>query len=566
MTSVPHDNSLEPQPDPRRTSLPKSRLGVSRGSLHIVVLLLALTAFSWASWETRGNLRLLTGDDTTYLALSEAVRHGTYREEFRPSAPPHVKYPPAYPAWLIVARLAVGDQTELLPAVNVALVASALTVLFLVVRSIWGAELALALVIALSLSKGTLWMGSSYYSEALFLLLTIGTLAAAWRAEHKERSWAYVAIVLAAAAFLTRSAGVALVLAVGLWLLTGRRNTRELVCYAAVMAVVVGGWFGYVSISESTAAGVRSYAYDLGPDPNARTPDAGRLTQWWGSVHEYALYSVPAELTLRGGPVRTWRLAPSLLALYAGVPLGVWLLWKQWRAAACFLLAYGPMLIAFPYRDSRLVVPALPLLVLASLAGIWVLSKRLPVRMRLLTRMILPTLMFASGVRNVEGQIADRGGCDRARVLEDARCYGPIARDVIQAARHVSAYAPKDEHVLSWHAASLHLLTGRSVESALVVNNSPPDSLAAFLQARSIGYVLITPVRAFERRELAQSLMASCRQFVVELPLPNGSLLLRTRASALRSAVYPDACQSLENFRARFPWPARSTAMPRTGS
>ncbi len=535
-----------------------SSADLSRGWQRAILVLL-LGVFVALGWSARAKIELRSGDELTYFSLSQAIEQGSYREIYRPSAPRHIKYPPGYPAWLVVARAAVAEHIEYIPLVNLLLVASAIAVLVLTVRRLpsdereaWqGGWLALALLVPLCVNRGLLRLGGSYYSEALFILLCVLTLAATFRADRGDRRWAYVAIALASVTFLTRTAGLAMVAAIGLWLLFGTRRSREWLAFAAVSALSVGGWFSYVSRVQATEPSVRSYAFDMGLTPG-RVPtsgDLGIVARSWVSLHEYGLYAAPIDLSLRAGDEPTVRALPLLLLFFVGVPFGLWMLWSRWRAAALFLVCYVGVLLAFPYRDFRLIVPALPILLLASAVGTWGMTERLPTTVRRSARLVYVLVLVVAGARGSAQMVERANGCDRTNPFDSAQCYDRQTRDLVSASRYLASQSPPEAASLAWRATSVAFLSQRKVESALIVTQAPPDKFGDLARSRGISTVVLTGMHDFETRQLADALIASCAEFTVASQLPAGGLILATSV-----APYPDdnACEALATFRRTF--------------
>lgn len=180
--------------------------------LEYAAVVIALLAFLTIGWRGREPTSIAGGDGLAYLALSHSLDHGSYRENFRPNAPLQVKYPPGYPAWLVVVRHAVGEDHAAIRASKLLVVAAALLLLCRVARQLVGGPLALAFLALLALNRDILAFVGTLYSEGPRILLSATALAG----------------------FLTRSIGVALVFALGVWLWSG--GWRAVVGWAAASA------------------------------------------------------------------------------------------------------------------------------------------------------------------------------------------------------------------------------------------------------------------------------------------------------------------------------------------
>lgn len=136
---------------------------------------------------------------------------------------------PLYPLLVRVVAWAVREPVIAGIAVSLACLLGALVLLHVLVALDFGREAAALTVLLVALFPGALWF-SAIYSEALFLLLSVGAVLAA-RTGHW--AWAGAAGALAAS---TRSAGLVLVVALGLlWWAQGRRP-RDLAWLALVPA------------------------------------------------------------------------------------------------------------------------------------------------------------------------------------------------------------------------------------------------------------------------------------------------------------------------------------------
>jgi 4-amino-4-deoxy-L-arabinose transferase-like glycosyltransferase len=229
--------------------------------LQYPLLATALVLLLILGWRGREPVNISTTDENTYVALSKSLQAGSYREIYLGSAPLHVKYPPGYPAFVLAVRLVGGENLDVIRAANLLLLATSILFMFLIVRRVAGVGVALAVAFLLAINHSLLNVGGSLLSESLFVCLGAAALWCTMKADDDTRRHGYWAIALALAGFLTRTAGVTLVAAIGVWLLR-RRRRAELVAFAVGALLVVGGWFAYTSMVPHQSGGA-SYGSDI---------------------------------------------------------------------------------------------------------------------------------------------------------------------------------------------------------------------------------------------------------------------------------------------------------------
>jgi len=504
----------------------------------VAVLLVCYLALGWIG---RDPIQLPSGDDLTYLSLSRSLESGSYREIFRASAPLHVMYPPVYPAWLVLVRHATGNRLDLVLVSNLLLVALSFLILFAVARQLGGPWLALSLVFVMVLSHGLLWMGGSLYSEALFLFLSTCALVATRMTDRYGQRAAFAAIALALLAFLTRLAGISLVLAVGVWLWS-RRKTLELATYAVASAAVVGGWFGYVSLASSSQT-VRSYSIDLSYIPH--TGIVSEVARVWQNAVTYGTEILPVELSFPTIPdtlIDNWIWLGLEIVLLA---TGLVILWKTWRATAAYLPPYAALLIFWTYSDNRLLDPVIPLVMLTFLLGAWRVTRRLPARARVPVLCTLVALLAFGATGGTVQKLQHYRHCDRTNPYTSAGCYDAETRSVVAASQYIRDRLPPGDVVLAWKPSTVQFLTGRAAESAQIVQQFPQDRTVQALRDRKIRHVLLTAFTSFERGRLAHTLLESCQDLWVEARFAPHAILFSTSSP---SGATSDACSDLAAF------------------
>jgi hypothetical protein len=295
---------------------------------------------------------------------------------------------PLYPGLVRGLAWVVGEPVVAGIALSLACFFAALVLLHLLVALDHGREVAALTVVLVAVFPGALWF-SAVYSEALFLLLSVG---AVYAARTGRWAWAGAAGALAAS---TRSAGLVLLVPLAVLWWTGSRRQRDaawillvpvgLAAFCALLALDGQDAFAPFDAQEQWSrsfagpfAGVvdgARAAWDgagtiLGGDPRPVAP----YDPAWLDVGLFAtLLGVGAALVLavRRLPAAWWAYAVCALALPLSFPVDgqplmslprfAAVLWPLHLAVALWLVRRGPA--------SRRVVVGLSLAGLAAVSA-----------------------------------------------------------------------------------------------------------------------------------------------------------------------------------------------------
>jgi hypothetical protein len=313
----------------------------------------------------------VTNDDGMYviLAKSLATGHG-YRWLNLPGAPAATHFPPGYPAILAVLwwiAPAFPANVIVFKLANAMFMAVAATATFALARTRLelGEPAAAALTFAGTLGIPVLTLSTIVMSEALFLALLIPTLLLAERvlsAEERSGRDVLVLALLAGAATLVRTHGVALIAAVVLALAL-RRRIRDALVFAGATLALVAPWQLWVSIHSSAVplamrGNYESYGawFATGLHANGlgligRT--VGRTTtELAGMLATVVAPSMPVA-------VRLLALAVVLAALCVGLRE----LWRRAPVVTFFLGFYLAIVVIWPFSPTRFVWGVWPLVI-----------------------------------------------------------------------------------------------------------------------------------------------------------------------------------------------------------
>ena len=527
---------MEPGPIPD----PHLRGGVL-DRLQYLFATMGILIFFTLGWRGRLPVMIVGGDELTYVSISRSLESGTYREVYSASAPRHVKYPPGYPAWLLAVRKVGGESHDLVRALNLAFVAVAILSTWLIVRKVAGPGPALAAGFVLVFNPSLLGVGATLLSEAPYLGLTGAALAVSALGAPSSRRSALVAILLAMAAFLTRTAGITVVLAIGLWLVQ-RRRRRELLAYGVACLVVVGGWFAYTQFVPGPDAG-QSYGTDLAEADRPGRPDApSRVELTYQNTLWYATSGLPSALALPTLPGTWVDNALWLAALVVLVGAGIMKLSRASPAVAWYLLLSGALLAAWPWRQDRLLLPIVPFVVAAMLIGADYLAQSLPSRTRAVILGTLTVLMGVGAIRGARDRDAAAATCDRSRPYESPGCYDDHSRSLAAAAHYLRSTASAKAIVLTGSGTAVNFLSGLSTEPPSIVRDFSPGEAGQRLRERGIRYILIVGRRRIEEGWFGRILLASCHDLRLEARFPPAGFVLTTEPPLSPSE---DACGPL---------------------
>lgn len=454
------------------------------------------------------------GDNANYMILGESLRSGAgYRDLYLPVEPLHAKYPPLFPALLAVLGWLGGVQ--LFKLAMLALTAAAVWLTIQIGRRRLGDGPALLIGILLAVNPVLIEYSHYVLSEAPFVALVLLSL---WAAEHPGKLGFGIALLAAVAAFLTRTAGLAVLVALPLAAAMGRRFRRASLAGAAGLAVMLV-WGLYQRWAAPEQAGYLQEVALRNPyDPAAGTVGLGGLfARAAGNAWAYVSGVVPQTLA---GLDPTG--APTLIALIgialAALALVGWVGRVQERVgpAELFVLVYAGLISIWPevWTDRRLLLPLAPLLLLFAVSGAgrvreswrprlgpWI-SGAVPLALTL--SIILPALAF------VARQAPLRIECV-ARYRAGDACDQPALASLYAAARWARTNTEPDAIIANrkpslfyWYSRRRGDLYRYSTEAEVVIRG---------LEEMGADYVVVDQVSGTTARYLIPAIQAHRARF-----------------------------------------------------
>jgi hypothetical protein len=229
------------EPVTARSSLPKKAGGKWRTVFFLSWLLIPSARFAWRNRDMPDFARLHDDGLLFSSAKSLAVGEG-YRIPSLPENPYQTKYPPLYPALLSLVWRVNADFPGNLPlatGVSWTIFAACIALCRAMYRSDGFSEKRAWLMAALlALNPYMILFGCRLFSEIPFTCLLLAILMLARRDGMK---WALVTGMLAGCAYLSRTAGIALMISMPAWYLW-RRDPRRAGAFAVAMAPFVAAW------------------------------------------------------------------------------------------------------------------------------------------------------------------------------------------------------------------------------------------------------------------------------------------------------------------------------------
>jgi MFS family permease len=533
-----HERSGSPAGDgglgPRRGVLRRRRLVL----LGVVLALHAVLA--WLAREPG----ILTGqDDAEYITLAKSLRQGGYHELFREDAPLHAQYPPGYPALLGVWGALFGDGFDALTALSVLLSAASLALAFGILRGAVGEDIALLTVLVLAVNPQLIGSAGAVMSEVPYLFLSLALLALLAR-EERGRTAVVATMALAIGAALTRTAGVTLVAALGLyWVLARRWRAAGALVVAA--AVFLGGWILWTMLAPEQYVGA-SYIADFGASglrgevrPLPLRPPGNLL--WYGSRGVPWMLSVPS---IAGTPIDN---AAAVLLITVTLGAGLLVFARRWRAGLIYAFAYAGLLSVWVWRIDRFLVPVLFLIVGAMLAGAWALGARLGGRWPALLPAVLAVVLAGSGGLRTLRVVAGRLPCDSPDDLPPAACLSPDQASWVEAVRWARTHTGPDAVLLAAKSAPFWLYTGRKsvgYEPALAQSDT---AFLPWLRERGARYILLGSLHFKEPLRLLPLVAANCSRLDVAAVFPPRTWLFSLLPDSATAGTR--ACDAVAAYR-----------------
>jgi 4-amino-4-deoxy-L-arabinose transferase-like glycosyltransferase len=502
-----------------------------------------LGVFVVLAWLQRVPSLTTANDDATYVLLSRSLRDGGYNSIHLVGAPVHTKYPPVFPAVLAGVSAVAGESIDAFAAMNIALSVAALALIFAVARRLLPSAAALG-ALAMGASNSLLQRTTgTVMSEPAFLALIALTV---WRLSRVPLTTRNIALACACAtlAALTRTVGATLILAVITFLLLERRWRSAAVFGGLIALVFIAAslWLRSRAMPELAA----DYITDAITTPNRAAPNPVAVVV--GRVVANAPQYAGALLWGLSVPTIGGTMVDNLLWLAitaVGLTAGLFLLWRRWRIVPVFAVIYGALILAWPWAIGRFLIPLLPLLAVAFLAGSYAFAERWGPRVASAVVIALAVVIAITGLSRAALRVATRSQCDRAHAMVSPSCFNADQLAFFAAARYIGNQTPPTAIVMSANEGTFFHLANRRLMPVASINALPPDSGAVFLRRENVSYAVIGHV-GFDNLPFSERLLSACNFLEPVAQFPPRTTVFRVLPSPAGDSR---ACEILRDFR-----------------
>lgn len=507
---------------PERAAQPSDRprrWGALQWSLVVVILLVA----GVSAWRERPVEISTGGDEAVYLILAESLGAGRYHDEFTPGTPPHRRYPPGNAAWIAALSALPGAGLDMVRLANLLLWLGAALLTGDALRRLAGPWPGVVAATAVAANPALSRLAPTALSDIPFMAIAVATAWAMLRAETsaRARSFAGLAIAGAVTGFLMRTPGLALFAAVIVGAAWEQRWRTTIIATLACTAVV-GAWFAYTRVAGVSAVpGQAGYSYEGAL--NAVGAESGLVAQVFSHAVGYTRM-LPGEAlslpTIAGTPLDNLALG---VLLAASLGSGMLVFARQWRGAGLFMAGYIALLLLWPWLLPRLLLPLIPFLTGAVVAGCAASTAKRPVWRQAALGMTIAVLVIPG-------------------LLDRARADRPAPSSYIAAIRDLGAHLPAGTPVASWRPSVVYQLSGFRGTDLTLRRREGNHALE--------GVLFVGDTGPNERRFVATVLAPRCSSLRLVATLPAPNLLLAAGAGA-SDGTAGDACRAIEAYRAR---------------
>ncbi len=448
------------------------------------------------------------GDNAGYLALAKSIlERGTYQNLYDPAEPLHTQYPPVFPLILAGASLLGLTSWLQLKYLIVAFSAAAVGFTYLWIRKRGRPELAFAVALILALSPGVLDLSHWVLSDVPFWAMTMAAVWAWDRLRPGDYKLLVAAALLTTLAYLTRSAGLPLLLAAAGWL-AWRRRWSELTIFLLIIGPFALWWWW----RARTQGGVDYVGQFWFVNPY--DPAQGRI----------GLDDLLVRMKDNGVKYVSWHLPVLLFGVqrYLLLSIGIvvlgaygWLMrMRRPRVSELFLPLYIGLLLIWPavWSGERFLLPALPFLLYYAGDGLVRLLRLTFVpAARLVPATVAAGLVFLGLPQLAQSAQLSSQCMQLYRAGDQYACLPQQWKDFATIAELAPRLLPDRSAVLSRKPRAFFIIGG--VPSRTYPLTAEPDSFFRAARAAGARYVLFDRLDALSQAYLVPVLVNRSNSF-----------------------------------------------------
>lgn len=316
------------------------------------------------------------GDNVVYVILAESISSGKgYKDLYLPDEPPNTQYPFGFPLILVPFVLIFGTNIVILKLVVLLTGLGALYFMVKICEELFKDKLYLLIASYISIPI-MITYNHWILSEMPFIFLSLAAVFLLMKSEKDGKILDYLAFLCSIYAFFIRTAGIALIIGIVLWLLLKKRY-RQLLIFITLFLVIFVPW-------QIRTAGVErggGYIEQL-LAKNPYQMEQGRinildfLERIWENILYYALTGLPSSLLplIRAGILRI--IAGVLFTIL--IIIGFITRIKRYAVFDVYFVFAIIVLLAWPHvwSSDRFLMTILPLLVIYIFSALlWMVSK-----------------------------------------------------------------------------------------------------------------------------------------------------------------------------------------------
>ncbi|MDH4211804.1 MAG: hypothetical protein OEV79_10210 [candidate division WOR-3 bacterium] len=316
------------------------------------------------------------GDNVVYVILSQSICSGKgYKDLYLPGEPPHTQYPFGFPLMLVPFVLMFGANIVILKLVVLLTGLGALYFMVKICEKLFKDSLHFLIASYVSIPI-MITYNHWILSEMPFVFLSLAAVYLLMNAEDNREIFNYLAFMCSIYAVFIRTAGIALIIGIILWLLLKRRY-KQLVIFLILFLLVFIPWQMRTAGVDRSGGYVEQllaknpYQMELG-----RINALGFLERIWENILYYAFKVLPSALL----PV----LHADILLIIVGafftilVTLGFITRIKRYAVFDVYFVFAVIVILAWPkvWSSDRFLMTILPILVIYIYSGLfWITSK-----------------------------------------------------------------------------------------------------------------------------------------------------------------------------------------------